>query len=102
MYRGTTPTLTFKVNTNLDLLSLSDLALTIQSSSYTKTWHKSDVQIDRDEKTISLTMTQAESLKFSAGVASFQILFKTQSGKILPTPVYKNIRIEDVLKGGVL
>ena len=52
--RGTTPTVTFKVNSNLDLTEIAELWITFRSGVHyeEKTFTKDDVTIDAVEKTI--------------------------------------------------
>lgn len=48
--RGTTPSLIIKVNSNLNLSTLSVLWVTIQQETYQKTYTLDDVEIDAAQK----------------------------------------------------
>lgn len=99
--RGTTPSLIIKVNSNLNLSTLSVLWVTIQQETYQKTYTLDDVEIDAAQKKISVYMSQEETLKFSEGYANIQIRGLTSDNKAVASKT-KNIEIGRILKEGVI
>lgn len=103
MRRGTTPTEVFELDTpDLDLTTLTQVWITIcdgRDNSFT--WDISRVTIDNDNKTLSLDLTQAETLAFACGLATVDIRMLTSDGVALATD-YSTIEIHDVQKKGVI
>lgn len=64
MYRGTTPTFTLQLNSDLDLTSMEQIWVTFKNKSAEVTYEKDDVTIDAENCTITVHMTQEDSLKF--------------------------------------
>ena len=66
MVRGTTPTFTFTIkNQNVDLTAARNVYVTFQQSNIVI--EKTGESLDIGEKTVSVWLTQAESLKLSEG-----------------------------------
>lgn len=101
MIRGTTPTLICRLKTALDLNTVVEAALTIKGDNYSKTWKSEDLMIDAAEKTVSLSMTQEETLQYSSGKVEVQIRFLTNTGKALATNIVKT-SMSRILQEGVL
>ena len=102
MYRGTTPTIIFKLNTDLDLTTLTQIWVTMQDMNDSQyTWDIDDVTIDNTGKTISLPLSQEETLVLSNGMATVQIRLLTSENKALATNVAM-IDINNILKDGVI
>lgn len=55
-----------------------------------------DVTIDAEAHTISTELSEAETLKFAAGIAELEVCIKYQSGKTLRSHIYR-LMIEDTL-----
>ena len=64
MYRGTTPTLIFKINSSIDLSNIKQVWITFEDADET-TFTKDDVTIDSENKRIILELTQEQTLKFT-------------------------------------
>ena len=101
MYRGTTPTLIFKLDTELDLTTLTQVWVTIQNGETQYTYDITRVTIDNEDKTLSISLTQEETLAYNRVISLAQIRLLTSDGKALATNVV-DINIHNVLKGGVI
>lgn len=103
MRRGTTPTFVFQLDTpTLDLTTLTQIWVTIEDGrDEQKTWDISNVTVDNENKTISLYLTQEETLAFATGTARVQIRMLTSNGAAIATD-YSTIEIHNVLKKGVI
>lgn len=101
MFRGTTPSLIFKLNTELDFSSIAEVMLTIKKGSHSQTWKSNELSIDADEKAISITLTQKETLAFEDGEAEAQIRILTADGVALATNIVK-IDVKRILMGGII
>lgn len=101
MYRGTTPTLTFRINSEIDLNSIVEVWVTLKATNIVQTWTKNDLIIDAAEKTISLPLTQADTLELDAGSVLCQLRFLDMNDKAFASPV-KRINLHNILKEGVI
>lgn len=101
MYRGTTPTLVFKLDTELDLTTLTQVWVTIQNGETQYNYDITMVTIDNEDKTLSVSLTQEDTLAYKKVISLAQIRLLTSDGKALATNVV-DINIHNVLKGGVI
>ena len=102
MVKGTTPTFVFQLDsTTLDLTALSQIWVTVDDSREVKTWDINSVTVDNEHKTISLYLSQAETLALRTGLARVQIRMLTSDGASIATTC-STITINDVLKKGVI
>lgn len=100
MYRGTTPTLVFNINTELDLNTISEVWVTFGLSPV-KTYTKEDVEISDEDKTITLHLSQEETLKFNKHDVPVQLRFLLDDGQAYASPI-KSITVNDILQNGVI
>lgn len=104
--RGTTPTVVFNVNTDLDLSDVVELWITFKPKSADPrhsdmTYTLDDVTIDPLLKTISLFMSQEDTLAFNEKPYNVQIRLRTSddlayASSIIEEPIGK------ILKDGVI
>lgn len=67
MFRGTTPSLVFKINSGLDLSTLAQVYITLENKYTEVTFNKDDVTIDADNNEIKVNMSQEDTLAFDMG-----------------------------------
>ena len=67
MFRGTTPSLVFKINSSLDLSTLAQVLVTLENKYTEITFDKDDVTIDTENNTIKVNMSQEDTLSFDMG-----------------------------------
>lgn len=103
MYRGTTPTEVYKINNaDVDLSECKQIWVTIVDWSTKEfTWDINRLTIDAGERTISLTLTQEETLAFTPGGAYAQLRFLYNDNSAFASKRI-GFKIEDVKKGGVI
>lgn len=104
MYKGTTPTFIFQIETDtpIDLTAMSQIWVTIRDGFGCKhNWDINRVTIDNEEKTISLYLSQLETLAMKPGIGAAQIRFLTNSGVALTTEKTM-VRILPTIKGGII
>lgn len=87
MYRGTTPTLIFNINSSIDLSNIKQVWITFEDADKT-TFTKDDVTIDAENKRIILELTQEQTLKFT-GKINCQIRILYSNDKALCSPILK-------------
>lgn len=103
MYRGTTPTEVYKINNaDVDLSECKQIWVTIVDwSTKEYTWDIDRLTIDAGEHTVSLTLTQTETLKFVPGQAFTQLRFLYNDDSAFASKRI-GLNIEDVRKDGVI
>lgn len=103
MIRGTTPILTFKVNTDLDLNDVERAEVTFKSVSgmKEKTWDLNRLILDVENKTLTLYLTQEETLYFSVGKIDIQLRIKLNNDLVYASKIVTST-LEKILKEGVI
>lgn len=101
MYRGTTPTFSFRLNTDIDFEQIEVLYVTFRSQLFEISFDKNDCTLDNETKTISVQFTQEQTLKFSPGSVNVQIRLRVGRHRAYATPI-KSIDISQILKDGVI
>ena len=100
MIRGTTPTLVFRLDTELDFDSIKTLWVTLKSSFAERTFDESCVEINTEEHTVTLEMTQEDTLQLKGDVeCQIRILLKNE--KAYATNI-KKISLNQILRDGVI
>lgn len=100
MIRGTTPTHIF--TTPLDVEIISDLRLSYAQEGV-EIFNKKKSEVTLDGKTISVRLTQEETLKFDTakGVAQIQLKVLTAGGDVFSSDVM-NVNVWDSINNEVL
>lgn len=101
MYRGTTPTLVYKFNSNFDLSTIKEVWVTLENPSKELTLDINNVSIDNENKTISIILSQEDTLEFSSGRVKTQIRLLDDKNKAYATNV-KILDMNNILKEGVI
>lgn len=103
MIRGTTPILTFKINTELDLNNVEKAEITFKSVNGTKerTWDLNRLVLDAEENTIQLYLNQEETLYFSVGKIDIQLRIKMDNDLVYASKVVTGT-LDKILKEGVI
>ena len=103
MIRGTTPILTFKINTELDLNDVDKAEITFKSESGTKerTWDRSEISIDPVENKMQFQMTQEDTLYFSTGMIDIQLRIKMNNDMVYASKIVTST-LDRILKEGVI
>lgn len=103
--RGTTPTISFNIKTDLDLNEVAELWITFKTKPGTikkeQTYTLSDVEIDAENKKINLFLSQEETLSFGDVPYNIQIRLRMNddlayASTILEEPIGK------ILKDGII
>ena len=101
MYRGTTPNITFNINTELDLTEIAEVWVTFKSGigDVEKTYDSSDVFIDAEHKKITVVMTQEDTLSFGQGQVYVQIRMRMNDDLAYASDV-KGMTMNGILRDG--
>ncbi len=103
--RGTTPTITFKVNTDLDLNDIAELWITFKTKPgmmlREKTYTLDDVSIDAQARTIVLVLTQEDTLAFQEPQVLIQTRMRMNDDLAYASGIIET-SIGKILKGGVI
>ena len=89
MIRGTTPVLTFKINTELDLSEIDKAEITFKSVNgmKKKVWYEDRLIINPQENTMQLPLTQEETLYFKTGKINVQLRIKMQDAMVYASKI---------------
>ncbi len=100
--RGTTPTITINVKSEVDLSQVVAIWVYISQTNKVKVDKKiSDVSFNVQDKQIQLTLSQEDTLALKAGEALFQIRLLLSNQTALAT-IASKITINEVYKGGII
>lgn len=99
MTRGTTPTYKLYFTDDIDLTQVTEWHVTLKQGHYAV--DKTDVEIDAEEKTLSIFLTQAETLGFKDGDAEMQVRGKF-ANKIAFASKIVRVPVNRVLLEGVI
>ena len=103
MYRGTTPSITFNIKTDIDLDELAVCYITLKSvdKNIVETYDLDDIIVDSQLKTLTIALSQEETLAFARGVIYVQIRLRTNDDLAYASQI-KELRMNDILKDGVI
>ena len=104
--RGTTPTLTFNVkNENMDLTEVAEVWITFKTKPGVrlkeKTYDINDVVIDAVEKTITLSLSQEDTLYFADNKILVQVRMRMNNDMAFASAIIET-SIGQILKDGVI
>lgn len=101
MYRGTTPKLNIKLTTAIQATDITQLYLTIKSSNSEVTYELPNLEIEQGEGfiTVSVRMSQHDTLTFQPGTLNIQARILTSDGLAYASNT-KAFKISGILKGG--
>lgn len=101
MIRGTTPTFVFKMGDDLDMNAIKEVYVTIKSLSKQITFPTDRCALDDTEHTITVELTQEETLLFETPSAKVQIRILDTNDMAYATPI-KEISVDPILQEGVI
>ena len=101
MYRGTTPTLTFKTNFNLD--TIINLTIVFKQGGEIKLKkYLEDCEVDTENKNISVTLSETETIEFIPNKdLHIQIRIRFEDGTVISSKVMTSY-IDDILEEDIL
>ena len=100
--RGTTPTIIISIQTEIDLSEVSAAWIYISQQNKVRVNKElSDIEIDTDEKTITVILTQEETLNLKAGIETlFQIRLRLNDTALATTAT--KITVKEIYKEGII
>ncbi len=101
MYRGTTPTLIYNINSNLDLNGMLQIWVTLKTLMYEKTFSKDDIIVNNENKTLTIELSQEDTLNFYGSNVETQVRFLDSNRKAYASNI-KKIILDNILKEGVI
>ena len=101
MYRGTTPTIIFRVKSGLDLSKMKQIWVTMQNAVSEITFDKNDIAVNSEEGTITLELSQEDTLAFCSGVVKTQVRFLDENDRAYASNI-RNLEMGNILKEGVI
>lgn len=103
MYRGTTPTISFKITSEFDLDTVKEVLITLKTWEVEKTFAYSEnkVYVDSLAKTVSIGLSQEDTLEFEDGTVEVQMRLLDDSDVAYASEIYE-VEIERILKDGVI
>ena len=106
MYRGTTPNIVIKVNSDLDLSTMEQIWVTFKNKSAEKTYDIDVIEVDAVNNTLSLTMSQEDTLAFQTcgsmqGKVEVQLRLLDDEGMAYASNI-NEVNLLRILKEGVI
>lgn len=104
MFRGTTPTLYFKLKNIEDLSTINDIWITFQAKDkviLNKTFAKEEIKINEEEKIASIDLTQEETLAFPMPCIKAQMKILFDDNKVCASPIF-TIPVENPINAGIM
>lgn len=101
MYRGTTPTIVFNVNFDLDFSLVKQVWATFKSQTVEITKDLEQVTLDNTNKTVSVKLSQTETLQFINQFVETQLRFLLDDDTAYATNIVR-LPMNAILKGGVI
>ena len=101
MRRGTTPTLTIAV-TGLVVTDLKTIKVTFKQNNIEITKNTNEVTVEEEYNTISVPLTQEDTLKFGSGSVSVQVRGLLKDDKTAIASKIKTFPMEKILLDGVI
>lgn len=102
LIRGTTPTIQITVQTEIDLHQVAEVWIYISQQNKVKVDKQlEDVIFDYEERMMTVTLTQTDTLALKEGDALFQIRMLMNDDKALAT-IASKVTVKEVYKGGVI
>ena len=106
MYRGTTPNITIKINSDLDLSTMTQIWVTFKNASAEITYDIDDIELNVAEKTIALAMSQEDTLSFKSDInqankVEVQVRFLDDNGMAYASNI-STVTLFRILKEGVI
>lgn len=102
MYRGTTPTITYKnIPVNIDFDEIKEIWVTFKDAKTEITKTLNDITLDANTRRISVKLTQEDTLAFKAGTVQNQLRILMNNGAAMATSI-KTCRMNKILKEGVM
>lgn len=100
--RGTTPSIVITVKSEIDLHQVAEVWIYISQQNKVKVDKElTDVTFDYEEKTMTVTLTQDDTLALKEGEAVFQIRVLMMDGTALAT-LASEVEIAPIYKQGVI
>jgi hypothetical protein len=102
MYRGTTPTIVITIDIDPADFILDRTYVTIKNLGITAEFTGSSISVDSENKTLSVTLTQEQTLLLKPGTVYVQVRGVLQNAY---TAVASNVMLttsEEILKDGVI
>ena len=102
--RGTTPTISFHINTELDLAEIAEIWITFKAKigkPDEKTYTKDNITIDSETGNINLFLSQPETLSFTDNPYQVQIRLRMNDDLAYASTILE-IPIGKILKEGII
>lgn len=101
MRRGTTPTLTFTLSIPVDTITLLNIAFA-QRRKVVIERNLQNVDLDRSNNIIKVTLTEEETLKLSSDNSPMEVQLRVGVGDSRMASDIFEVNVDRILKGGVL
>lgn len=100
MTRGTTPTITLKLKTDMQMSEMKQIWVTLRNLVFERTYQMDEIQITEDNSLI-IQPSQEETLKFCSGDIDIQVRLLSPFDKAYASNI-KSLSVKDILKEGVI
>lgn len=104
MFRGTTPTLYFRINNIEDLSLIKDIWITLKDNKtivFNKTLLNGEIDVDLENNIISITLTQQETLSIKSDEVKVQLKIRFKDDNVSVSPIFL-LKVKEVLNTRVM
>lgn len=103
MYRGTTPTIVFTITSGINVsdINLSATHITFECGTSELDFSNTNIATDTINNTLSVSLTQAQTLAWTEGQVNIQIRATLNNGKVVASNIMST-DLERILLEGVI
>lgn len=101
MVRGTTPTIVYNINSEINLNDMVQIWATFKSKTKEVTLDITKLEVDNDKKVVIARLSQEETLQFHDESVETQLRLLSGDGKAYAS-LPKRLKVNNILKGGVI
>lgn len=103
MFRGTTPAITVHITSQFDFSAISEVWITLKTWETEKTfkYSEADVVINKSDKTLTVNLSQEDTLAFEDGEVELQVRVVDRNRLAYATDVFV-LEMKRILKDGVI
>lgn len=104
MIRGTTPKITYRIKSNVDFEKIKEIWITLKDyldNEETFAFSKDEIDIDAEARTVTVALSQVETLALEDGKTRVQLRWLDENGEAYASNITE-LELKPILKDGVI